>query len=67
MRLGGKTKIFGSDKVKEMTGWDVKLTIYMNNQLRKDDDSGAAGRKAMSSVGKTSRNIRTSVWCHLLC
>ena len=26
MRLGGKTKIFGSDTVKEMTAWDVKLT-----------------------------------------
>lgn len=26
--MGGKTKILGSDKVKERTPWDVKLTTF---------------------------------------
>ena len=52
--MGGKTKIVGSDKVKEIRGWNIRLIIYVNDQVRKDDDSGGSRKKSNKLGQQTS-------------
>lgn len=65
MRLGGKTKIVGSDKVKEVREWNISLIIYVNDQVRKDDDSGGS-RKKSNKLGQQTSWEQSAPLCGII-